>query len=443
VSTFIGQLIGFGVIVFLVWRYVVPPVRTMMKNQQEAVRKQLEDHSEAEKKVADADKEHASAIEEARAEAAKVIEEARHDAGKIAEQLRAQADAELERIKIQGAQQVQLLRQQLIRELRQSLGAESVHRAGEMIRNFVSDPAEQSATVDRFLAELDEMAPSNKVFEDAVTVKLRAASRESVAEMVRQLDGVVGDLDVNQLTTLANDLASVVKLLRRESLLARHLSDPSSDTGARVQLVERLLSGKISDPALDVLKTAASQRWSSTSDLLYGIKHIAGVTLLVRAEREDQVEDVEDQLFRFSRILDSEPRLITLLSDYTTPVDGRTALLTNVLHGRASRNAADLLRQTVELLHGERADEAVRDLANLAASRRGEVVAHVRAASELTEAQGNRLTELLSRIYGHPVSVQLDVDPALIGGLTIAVGDEVIDGSLASKLAAAENHLPD
>lgn len=442
-STFIGQLIGFAVIVFLVWRYVVPPVRTMMKNQQETVRKQLEDHSEAEKKVADADTEHAKALEEAKAEAAKVIEEARHDAEKIAEQLRAQADTELERIKTQGAQQVQLLRQQLIRELRQSLGAESVHRAGEMVRNFVSDPEEQSATVDRFLAELDEMAPSNKVFEDAVTSKLRAASRQSVAEMVRQFDRVVGDLDVSALTGLANDLASAVKLLRKETLLARHLSDPSSDTGARVQLVERLLSGKVGDPALEVLKTAASQRWSSTSDMVYGIRHIASLALLVRAEREDQIDDVEDQLFRFSRILDAEPRLITLLSEYTAPVERRIALLTNVLHGRASRNAADVLRQTIELLQGDRADEAVRELATLAVSRRGEVVAHVRAASELSDAQTSRLTELLNRIYGHPVSIQLDIDPALIGGLTIAVGDEVIDGSLASKLASAENRLPD
>ena len=186
-----------------------------------------------------------------------------------------------------------------------------------------------------------------------------------------------------------------------------------------------------------------SQRWSSTSDLIHGIQHIARLALLVRAEREDQIEDVEDQLFRFSRILDSEPRLITLLSEYTTPLDGRISLVTSVLHGRASKTAADLLRQTVELLHGERADEAVRELASLAVSRRGEVVAHVRAAAELSEAQTTRLNELLTRIYGHPVSLQLDVNPALLGGLTIAVGDEVIDGSLASKLATAETHLPD
>lgn len=442
-STFIGQLIGFALIVFLLVRYIVPLVRRMMNTQKETVRRQLEEHAEAEKKVADADTEHAKALEAAKAEAAEVIEEARRDAEKIAEQLRAQADVELERIKTQGAQQVQLLRQQLVRELRQSLGAESVQRAGDIVRNFVSDGSEQAATVDRFLAELDEMAPSTTTFSDVATAKLRAASRDSLAQVVERFDSVVSGLDAAALTRLAEDLASTAKLLRREAVLSRHLADPSSAEEPKVRLVERLLSGQVSDPALDILKTAVSQRWSSTSDLIHGIQHLARMALLVRAEGEGQIEDVEDQLFRFSRILDSEPRLISLLSEYTAPLEGRIGLLNNVLGRRASKNTADLLRQTLDLLHGERADEAVRELANLAVSRRGEVVAQVRAAAALSDAQNERLTELLTRIYGRPVSIQLDVNPELLGGLTIAVGDEVIDGSLASKLAAAETRLPD
>ena len=442
-STFIGQLIGFALIVFLVVRYVVPLIRQMMDTQKEAVRRQLEEHAEAEKKVADADTEHAKAVESAKAEAAEVIEEARRDADKIAEQLRAQADLELERIKLQGAQQIQLLRQQLVRELRQSLGAESVQRAGNIVRDFVSDRSEQSATVDRFLAELDEMAPSTTTFTDVVTAKLGAASRESLSELVERFDGIVSGLDADALTGLANDLASSTTLLRGEAVLSRHLADPSSTADLRVRLVERLFSGQVSDAALEILKTAVSQRWSTTSDLIHALQHIARLALLVRAEAEGQIEDVEDQLFRFSRILDSEPRLISLLSQYTAPLDGRIGLLNNVLGRRASKTTADLLRQTLGLLHGERADEAVRELANLAVSRRGEIVAEVRAAAELSDAQNERLTELLTRIYGRPVSIQLDVDPALLGGLTIAVGDEVIDGSLASKLAAAETHLPD
>jgi ATP synthase F0 subunit b/ATP synthase F1 delta subunit len=442
-STFLGQLFGFALIVFLIWKYVVPPIRTMMKNQQEAVRTQLAESAEAEKKVADADTMHTKALEEAKAEGERVIAEARHDSERIAEQLRAQADAELERIKVQGAQQVRLLRLQLIRELRQTLGTESVRRSGDLVRDFVSDPAEQAATVDRFLGELDEMAPSTAVFEDSVTAKLRAASREGIGQVVEKFDEVAGNLDVDGLTRLADQLTSVAKMLDTETVLARHLADPSSDAGPKARLAERVLSDKISDAALDIVKSAASQRWSSISDLVLGVKHAARLALLVRAEREGQVDDVEDQLFRFSRILDSEPRLITLLSDYSTPAEGRVSLVTSVLHSRANRNAADLLRQTVELLHGERADEVVRGVAELAVSRRGEVIAHVRAAADLTDAQRNRLTEVLTRIYGHPVALQLDIDPALLGGLTIAVGDEVIDGSLASKLDAAETHLPD
>ena len=442
-ATFIGQLIGFAVIVFVAWKYAVPPIRKLMADRQEAIRTELAEYAEAEKKVAEADAEHAKALEEAKAEAKQVIEEARQDAEKIAEQLRAQADVELERIKVQGAQHVQLLRQQLIRELRQSLGTESVRRAGELVRDYVADPAEQSATVDRFLGELDAMAPSNAVVEDAVTAKLRSASRESLTKVVERFDEVVADLDADGLTGLADDLASVAKLLGDQTVLARHLAEHAGDPAPKVRLLETLLSGKVGEPALEILKTAVSQRWSTASDLTHAVQHFARLALLVRAERDDQIEDVEDQLFRFGRILDSQPRLITLLSDYTAPLGGRIGLLNNVLRRRANRHTADLLRQTIELLRGERADDAVRELAELAVSRRGEVVAHIGAAADLSDAQSDRLTELLTRIYGHPVSVQLQVNPALLGGLTIAVGDEVIDGSLASKLAAAETHLPD
>ena len=81
--------------------------------------------------------------------------------------------------------------------------------------------------------------------------------------------------------------------------------------------------------------------------------------------------------------------------------------------------------------------------ASQAVARHGEVVAHVKAAAELSEAQRNRLTEVLSRIYGHPVSVQLEIDPKLLAGLAVSVGDEVINGALSSRLAAARNRLPD
>ena len=137
------------------------------------MRKQLADSAEAKKRLAEAQKAHEKAIAQAKAEATQVIEEARVDAERIVEQLHAQADAEVERIKVQGAQQVQLQRAQLIRQLRQDLGAESVRRAGELVVNTSRIRDAQSATVDRFLDELDAMAPSEAVIGDRVTARMR------------------------------------------------------------------------------------------------------------------------------------------------------------------------------------------------------------------------------------------------------------------------------
>ncbi|MBJ7340612.1 F0F1 ATP synthase subunit B/delta [Mycolicibacterium sp.] len=443
-STFIGQLIGFAVIVYILWRYVVPPIKGLMQKQQDAVRTALAESAEAAKRLADADAMHAKALEDAKAESSKVTAEAKHDSERIASQLQEQAGIEAERLKAQGAQQVQLMRQQLIRQLRQGLGQESVQKADELVRAHVADPAAQAATVDRFLDELDEMAPSNAAIETGASARLRAASRAAFAALTKEFDQVAGSLDAAGLNSLADELASVVRLLIAEPTLTKHLAEPTDDPAPKVRLVDRLLSDKVGAPAANVVKTAASQRWSTESDLVDGVEYAARLALLKRAEVEDQVDDVEDQLFRFGRVLDAQPRLTALLSDYTTPADGRIALLDKVVAGTGIDGiAAALLSQTVGQLRGERADEAVVDLAELAVARRGEVVAHVDAAAELSDAQRTRLAELLTRIYGHPVAVQLNVDPELLGGLSITVGDEVIDGSIASRLAAAQNQLPD
>jgi len=444
VSIFIGNLIGFAIIVFIIWKWAVPPVRDMMRKQQDAVRTALAESAEAAKKLEDADSMHAKALADAKAESERVKGEAKTDSERIKEQLAEQAGIDAERIKAQGAQQVQLMRQQLIRQLRQGLGDETVGKASDLVRAHVSDSAAQSATVDRFLDELDQMAPSAAAIETGAYARLRAASRAARVALTNEFDQVAGSLRAPGLTTLADELGSVVSLLVAEPTLTRHLAEHNDDADAKVRLVDRLFSDKVDDHTLKLLRTAASQRWSAEADLVDGIEHLARLALLKRAEIEGQVDEVEEQLFRFGRALDSEPRLTALLSDYTTPVDGRIALLDRVIDGSAvDGTAAALLRQTIAHLRGERADEAVIDLAELAVARRGEVVAHVSAAADLTDAQRNRLVELLTRIYGHPVSVQLNVDPELLGGLSITVGDEVIDGSIASRLAAAQTQLPD
>jgi ATP synthase F0 subunit b/ATP synthase F1 delta subunit len=445
-STFIGQLVGFAVIVWLIVRFVVPPVRKLMADQQNAVRQQLADSSAAADRLAEASRAHAKAKEDANAEAKRLTEEARDDAERIGEQLRAQAASDAERIKQQGGKQVELMRSQLIRQLRQDIGAESVRRASELVRGYAAEPDQQSATVDRFLDDLGEMATSTADIQYPAASKMRSASRLALTALVEKLEEIADGLDDSGLSTLADDLTSAAALLIRESVVTRYLAQPAEDASPRVQLVERLVSGKVGQPALDVLKAAVSERWSAESDLIDAIELAGRHALLIRAEKAGQVDEVEDQLFRFSRILDSQPRLGILLGNYEVDADARVRLVRNVLDNAGDGVNAittELLTKTVQLLRGQPTEVAVQNLAEVAVARRGEVVAQVGAAAELSDAQHGRLTEVLSRIYGHPVTAQISIDPELLGGLSISVGDEIIDGTLSSRLAAAQSQLPD
>jgi ATP synthase F0 subunit b/ATP synthase F1 delta subunit len=444
--TFIGQLIGFAVIVWLVWRYVVPPVSRLMTARQDTVRQQLKDSAAAAERLKEASEAHSKAVEDVKVEAQQVVEEAREDAKRIAEQLQAQAEIDAERIKMQGARQVELMRAQLTRQLRLELGHESVRQAGELVRNYVADAAQQSATVDRFLDELDAMAPARAEVQYPLLTKMRSASRQALLSLSDRFSDLAKDLDNNGLTTLSAELVSVAQMLDHEIVVTRYLTESAEDAAPRVRLIERLVSGKVGDATLDVLRLAVSERWSANSDLVDAIEHVSRQALLEVAEREDRVDEVEDQLFKFSRMLEAQPRLGILLGDYAAPAEGRVGLLRKVLDnatGRANPIARALLTQTVELLRGEPAEEAMKFLAEVAVARRGEIVAQVSAAAELSDAQRIRLTEVLSRIYGHPVTVHLQIDAELLGGLLIAVADEVIDATLASRLAAAKAQLPD
>jgi len=160
------------------------------------------------------------------------------------------------------------------------------------------------------------------------------------------------------------------------------------------------------------------------------------------AEKDGTLDDVEDELFRFGRILDREPQLNSLLADGHQPEDRRTGLLDAVLGDKVTPVAAALLRQTVRLPRGRHLDLAAEELAELAAARRHRYVARVRTAVALTPQQEQRLSASLTRLYARPMSLQIELDEHLLGGLVVEVGGELIDGSVAGRLAAAQRSLP-
>jgi F-type H+-transporting ATPase subunit delta len=191
-----------------------------------------------------------------------------------------------------------------------------------------------------------------------------------------------------------------------------------------------------------VVSELVSARWSRSIDLVEALEQLACRAVLGVAESDQSLDDVEDGLFRFGRILDREPQLSALLADQSAPADGRVGLLREVLGGKVGTVTATLLEQAVRTPRGRSLDRVAEELSELAAARRDRSVAHVRTAVRLSPDQEHRLAGALSRLYDRPISLQVELDPDLLGGLVVRVGGEVIDGSVAGKLASARRTLP-
>jgi F-type H+-transporting ATPase subunit delta len=270
---------------------------------------------------------------------------------------------------------------------------------------------------------------------------MQFASRESLATARARFEERIADTSTAALRTVSDELFAIAAVLSGERVLRRHLGDPATKEQARRRLADTVFGGKVEASTLDVLLGLVAGRWSRAWDLVDAVEALAREAALAVAEREESLEDVEDELFRFGRILAAEPRLRDLLVDELAPAPDRIALLDRLLAEKARPATLTLLRQAVRIPRGRNLDAVVEHLAGLAAARRDRSVAHVTAAAALTDAQEQRLADALSRMYGRAVSVQVEVDPGILGGLMIRVGNEVINGSVAAKLAKAEQEL--
>ncbi|MBW0088057.1 F0F1 ATP synthase subunit delta [Pseudonocardia sp. KRD-184] len=275
-----------------------------------------------------------------------------------------------------------------------------------------------------------------------MAVVLQAASRESLRAAGDRLDAIVDSSSARDLSTLGDELFAITRLVVAQTALRRALGDPAVPEEARTGLLRDVVGTQVGETTLGVVDGLVGSRWSKASDLVEALETIARRATLAVAEKEGGLDDVEDQLFRFGRILDREPELKTLLSDTGQPEEKRAALLDTVLGDRVSPVTAALLRQTVRIPRGRHLDLAAEELAELAAARRDRYVARVSTAVALTDEQERRLADSLTRLYGRPMSLQVELDESLLGGLVVEVGGEVIDGSVAGRLAAAGRHLP-
>ncbi|MFL5736377.1 MAG: ATP synthase F1 subunit delta [Actinomycetota bacterium] len=163
--------------------------------------------------------------------------------------------------------------------------------------------------------------------------------------------------------------------------------------------------------------------------------------LLSVAEAEGAVDEVEDELFRFGRTLESSYELRDALIDPALPDERKKALLQDLLGERASPTTIHLLELVVAEGRARQLDVIAERVSELAAERRRMVVAEVRSAVDLSEEERRRLTEVLARATDKQIELKVIVDPEVIGGVVARVGDQVFDGTVRTRLEAARERL--
>lgn len=260
------------------------------------------------------------------------------------------------------------------------------------------------------------------------------ASREALSACQEGLDARRTDPGF---ASLPGELLAVAGLLDREAQLRSTLADAGQLSAVRTTLVREVLGGKVSDLAVDVVADAAEQRWSSDGDFVLGLEQLAYQASFTAAEAAGTLDATEDELFAFGRALDSSPALQMALTDPAQDASTKAGIVRDLLSGRSTDTTREVLEYAVGHLHGQRIDAVVDDLVALAARQRERLVAEVTVAVPLADEQRRRLTDVLSRLKGRTVRLNVDVDPAVLGGVHVRIGDEVIDGTVSARLEQA------
>lgn len=258
-----------------------------------------------------------------------------------------------------------------------------------------------------------------------------SASTQALTVTTAALDAAAGvDLGV------AGELFAAARVLGDSSQLSGALADDAASTEARKKVITDVF-GSLSATTVSLLTTAVAQRWSSAPELVDGIEELA-----IRATAvADPQSDIEGELFRFSRTVAANPELELALGSRLGDNAPKGVLVEKLLAGTASDATTLIVSSLVRQPRERRVRQLLSRGVALVAEQSGRMPATVFAAQPLGADQIARLESTLGQRYGAKIALNLVVDPALIGGLRVEIGDDVIDASVSSRLSDLRQKL--
>jgi len=270
---------------------------------------------------------------------------------------------------------------------------------------------------------------------------LGSSSRQSLLSLRAALDSKLKDLPQPAAIEFATDLFTVLTVLSSSVGVRRALTDNSRDASSKAELISNLFGKNIGAPAQALMASASSLRWSNPAELADAIERLAVEAEASAAEKNNELEKLEDQLFDFTRVLVANPDLRQALNTSADSDAGKVALLEAVVKGKYAISTLNLLRRVVVLRRGRSIDSTLTTYSHYVSTRRDRLVAHVKSAVVLSDVQRIKLVAALTKQMGKEVHVNIEIDPKVLGGISIRYADDVIDGTIFNRLVQAGRAL--
>ena len=270
---------------------------------------------------------------------------------------------------------------------------------------------------------------------------LGGASRQSLAIARSSLDSALKSLSSGDASAFAGDLFAVVAALDSSTPLRRAVTDGSRDAESKAKLVTDLFGKTISATALKLVSELTALRWSSPSNLGDVLEQLAVEAEASAANMANELDRLEEELFAFSRIVVSDGDLRQALNSSKYSSEGKRVLIAKLMSGKIAPSTSKVLGHLVSGLRGRNIEGTIAFYAAATAARRDRVIANVRAAVALTDAQKEKMTATLSQKIGQPVRLNVEIDPTVLGGVSIRFADELIDATIVNRLADAGRAL--
>jgi F-type H+-transporting ATPase subunit delta len=274
-----------------------------------------------------------------------------------------------------------------------------------------------------------------------MSLSLKGSSRSSLVTTRAQLEKLVSQLDAPAAAQVSSELLSIVTVLDSSIALRRALSDFARDEASKVALSKQVFTAISNGHAFTVLATMVGLRWSSPRDIGDVLELLGVETLSVAVEKAAQLERLESELFAFAQIVSKNPELRATFALRSASEVKKSDLVSALLSGKALQASIDLISFLVDHPRGRNLESGLNEFADIISARKARMIAHVVSASALSPDQVSRLTGALTKMLGHEIRVNVSIEKEVVGGLSIRIADELIDGTVIARLAQADRLL--